>query len=442
MTQSIAKDDEWRKGWILVVATSLASGISAFHTQSIGSVMKTLTDEFGWSRTEIVAGPFIISLVGIFAKPALGFLIDRVGPRRIGLISPWVFGLGLALIGQTGPSIWTWYLAFVFIAIVSPAVTGLVWSSAVVSRFNKNRGMALGVVISGVALLGGVVPVFMTWAISTFGWRTAYAMLGGAAIAISYPLVYLFFYHVSDLRRRGMDHKIPSFAAKTADRQQQPGMTLPEVLRSSRYWRMLVALMIAGGVSGFFIVHLQPLLMDAGVSAPVAALAVSLIAPIIVVARILGGFLLDRLFAPYFVAAILIMPIIACALLAILPVSAALGFAVAVLIGFSMGAEGDALPFLTSKYFGQRNFSAIYGFLLSAFALGYGGGPMIGAMIFDAMGSYTPLMAFACGALAIAAALMLTIGRYPDFAERPTDATRDGASEIDGRSGQPSTPAT
>lgn len=198
--------------------------------------------------------------------------------------------------------------------------------------------------------------------------------------------------------------------------------------------------MIAGSVSGFFIVHLQPLLMDAGVTASTAALTASLIAPVIVVARLLGGFLLDRIFAPYFVAAILIMPIIACALLAVFPVTAGLGFIVAMLIGFSMGAEGDALPFLASKYFGQRSFSTIYGFLMAAFALGYGGGPMIGAMIFDAVGSYIPLMVFACGALAIAAIMMLTIGRYPDFAEYAADAEVDGPNKTIVSAGQPSAP--
>ncbi|MDB5713990.1 MAG: transporter [Sphingomonadales bacterium] len=411
------KSGEWRKGWPLVLTAALASGIGPFHTWSLGAMMLPLNRDFGWTRAQISAGAFIVSVVGLLAGPLTGWLIDRVGARRIGLISPWLFAAGLVLIGQTGPAIWTWYAAFALIAVVTPAVTALVWSTAIVSRFDVQRGLALGVVISGIAVLGGMVPIYMTWAITVMSWRLAYASLGAIALLATVIPVYFFFYEASDLVRRGRGDLLPRGAAATI----QQGMTFSDAARTARFWKLLVVLVVLGGVSGFFSVHLLPLLTDAGITPQTAAFILTGIVPAVIVARITTGALLDRVFAPYVLVGVLVLPIVACILLATQAVTIPLGWLIAILVGWSLGAEGDVIPFLTSRYFGRRSYSAIYGSAVAAFTLGYGTGPLIGGAVQDATGSYYWLMVGSGVALLATMAVVLTLGPYTVFASEDTE---------------------
>jgi MFS family permease len=68
-----------------------------------------------------------------------------------------------------------------------------------------------------------------------------------------------------------------------------------------------------------------------------------------------------------------------------------MGFAAAILIGFSMGSEGDVTPYLLSRYFGLRKFSTLYAFRWTAFAIGGAVGPIILGRVFDVLGSYRPI---------------------------------------------------
>ena len=45
-------------------------------------------------------------------------------------------------------------------------------------------------------------------------------------------------------------------------------------------------------------------------------------------------------------------------------------FIAAFLVGLGMGAEGDIIAYLISRYFGLRAFGEIYGYAFSAFTLG------------------------------------------------------------------------
>jgi MFS family permease len=415
--------NEWRAGWTVVLAATLGAGIAAFHTQAVGALMTTLTEAYGWTRTQVTSGPAIISVVGLFMSPAIGLLIGRVGARRIGLAGIVLFGLALALVGQAGPEMWSWYAAFAVLAVVSPMVSGIVWTTAVNSRFDRFRGTALGITMSGIALIGGTVPIVSVTLAERFGVRGAFAGLGLLAVLVALPVAWLFFFDASDLRRVRAQSSGTTLGAKV----QLPGLAFKQALTTPRFWRLVLAMMIAAAVSGFFSLHLQPILRDAGVSATDAALTAGAIAPSVIASRLLCGALMDRIFAPFVLAAVLLLPLLACILLASFDASLQLGIVVAVLIGFALGAEGDAMAYLAARYFGMRDYAAVYGVLVAMFTLGYGMGPLGGAAVFDATGGYTPIMIIAGGALLVSCALLVTLGRFPTFAPI-SQANGDGGS--------------
>src|SRR5260221_4240674 len=185
---------EWRQNWSVAIASMFGAGVATFHLQSVGPVIRPLGEAFGWTRGQVSTGVFIVTTVGLLMTPATGWLIDRLGARPVALTGVWAFGVALALVGLSGPALWTWYAAFTLLAVVAPSITSVVWSKAVVDRFDRSRGMALGVLRMGLAISCGCVPMFMTIMTASFGWRWAYAGLGAAAVVIAFPVAWRWFF--------------------------------------------------------------------------------------------------------------------------------------------------------------------------------------------------------------------------------------------------------
>jgi hypothetical protein len=77
--------------------------------------------------------------------------------------------------------------------------------------------------------------------------------------------------------------------------------------------------------------------------------------------------------------------------------------------------EYDVVAYLVSRYFGMRAYSAIYGCLYIAFALGAGFGPALIARVYTEQKTYDGALLILAAILVGGAALLLTLGRYPKF---------------------------
>src|SRR5262249_57360111 len=93
-------------------------------------------------------------------------------------------------------------------------------------------------------------------------------------------------------------------------------------------------------------------------------------------------------------------------------VTGSLAFVAAFLVGLGMGAEGDIIAYLVSRYFGLRAFGEIYGYAFAAFTLGGVAGPLFIGVSFDATGSYGLALSVFVVATLSAAGLMTRLGPY------------------------------
>lgn len=92
--------------------------------------------------------------------------------------------------------------------------------------------------------------------------------------------------------------------------------------------------------------------------------------------------------------------------------SLALGVLATALIGAGMGGEADVTPYVLSRYFGLRAFSALYGLTWTAYAIAGAIGPVLMGRAFDVAGSYATLLRVLAGVMMAVAALMLFLPRY------------------------------
>ena len=398
---------EWRSFWFLPFAAALGYSTSVIHVYSLGPFIEPLQQAFGWSRAQASLGISISSLISaIFCIP-IGMLVDRVGPRRVGLIGVLLMLSAFALLGTTTGGMANWVLLWVIVACATLWVQATVWTSAVASRFEASRGIAFAITLSGASLSATVFPLLVTWLIGAYGWRTAFTAMGGIWAVMVIPVLFLCFRGAQDvLRKQG---PVAPSAARILS-----GLTLSEGLRSPKLYKLLLASGLFSFTAIGALVHFVPILTDSGAEPLAAAGVASLIGIFSIIGRLGTGMLLDKFPGHLIGAAAFMLPIVSAVLLLFAgsdPVSQAIAAAA---LGLTVGSEVDVIAFLAAKHFGLKNFGALYGALVMALSLGTAFGPLTAGTVFDHYGSYAPFLVAAIVLMAVSAIALVSLGPPPE----------------------------
>lgn len=366
---------------------------------TFGVFLKPLAEEFSWSREAVSAAFGIAAMTVAVCSPPLGYLLDRVHPRRIIVPCLTVFGCAFASLALLTPPLWHLYAVFVVLGVVGNGTAQMAYSRAVTSWFDKRRGMALALVMSGGAVGAIVLPPLAAALIRSIGWRGACAALGGMVLVIGIPTVAFF------IRER------PAATLGTGERT--PGASVRQAMLSRVFWILVVVLFCSSIAQNGAITHISALLTDRGLSAGGGALALSAMGAASLAGRLTTGWLLDRFFAARVSFALLSIAAFGTFLLSGAQ-SLATGVLAAACIGFGMGGEADVTPYLLSRYFGLRSFSVLYGLTWTFYAMAGALGPILMGKAFDVTGSYEALLVrLALGTVAVAT-LMLFLPRYDE----------------------------
>jgi MFS family permease len=389
-------------GWRVVLAACLGvmAGFGSLFVYTFSVFVKPLAAEFGWSREAISSGFAIAAVTLGVISPLLGRWIDRFGPRRIILACMAVFGCAIASLSFLRSGLWQFYVTCFVIGIVGNGAAHLAYSRSISTWFQRRLGMALALVMVGAGLGAMILPVVAQSIISRYGWRSAYASLGGIALLLGLPLSWRY------IRERGVaGHKVAPVA--------HSGMTWQQGLRSSAFW-IITAILFASSISmNGAITHLSALLTDRGLTAGKAALCASMLGGSSLLGRVVVGWLLDRFFGPRVALVINLITALGIFLLARAS-SFPAGCVAAALIGVGAGGEAATTPYLLTRYFGLRAFSTLYGLTWTFYAAAGAIGPVILGHAFDATGSYSSLLILLAAVLGLAAATNLLLPRYSD----------------------------
>ncbi|MFL2769900.1 MAG: MFS transporter [Rhodospirillaceae bacterium] len=399
---------EFKSGWrvLLVAAMGVTCGITAVPIYTIGAFVGPLEDAYGWSRGAIQSATVFAYFTLIFAGPAAGYLTDHYGPRRVALWS--VFGISIAVGSASilASTLWGLYLAYALIGILGAGTSPVVWTRAVSSWFVKKRGLAFGLTLMGTGLFATVGPVYVTFMIGEFGWRSGYMALALVPIVFVLPLVYFWFY---ERESRGESKAQHSEIIANSD----VGMDLRSALSTPGFWIIgLSFLLFSTGISGFIASYI-PMLTDEGLSRVEAASMAGFIGISVILGRLIMGILLDHFRASFLSAAIMLLPALGCFLW-----GSALGgttgaLLAAIFIGLAGGAEFDLVAYMTSRYFGLRHYGKLYGILFSSVIAGAALGPLMFGFGFDMTGSYQAVLLTVTGLFLVGSASQLLLGPYP-----------------------------
>lgn len=377
--------DEWSQGWGVVFAASIGFSLFSVMLSAAGIFMQPLGEEFGWNRATLSSGPAIATTVTALLSPFFGILIDRYGSRRLALPGIVLTTIGMASFGLINGSQFQWIAMWVVFGMVLVTIKSTIWSAAVAYRFEKSRGLALGLVIAGTALSQGVVPMLGNWLIENFGWRQAYVWLGLGWGSVTLLICLLLFH--DGFSRREKQQAIDAGRAAFSP-SQMPGLTIPQAVRSPALWMILSSSFVVMAVTQGFSIHLFPILTESGISRTEAAQLMIISAVAAVVGKLVTGLLLDH-YRPNWVGG---LTLAACAL-AFAPLmdgarSMPLVIFALVVNGYAIGTKTNITIHFAAEYGGMKNFGKIYGTISAVISLATGLGPYIAGRMYDASGNY------------------------------------------------------
>lgn len=422
-SQDTGARSEFARNWTVVLASALGMAFASVGIYSLGVFIEPLEQEFGWKRAEIAAGLTISAVFSVVTGPFIGFVVDRVGPRRIGLAGLLMGCLTLASFSLVGPSIWMWWALFVPYAIAGSCLKPTVWATAVTSLFDSGRGFALALMLSGTALCSTLTPIVGNYFVETLGWRQAYVALAAFWGILVIPVVLLFFTSAKDRNR------VKSRAEQTAP-IILPGLDIRPSLLSWKFFRMAMAGFLASLVVVSFVTGLVPILTSLAIERQSAAYIAGLIGISTLIGRLTGGYLLDRVNGNLVGAVSLVLPVIPCALLLLFPGSIPLASLAVVVLGLSLGVELDAVAYLVGRHFGMRNYGTLFGTIAGLLALATGVGPVLLNLVYDQTGAYTLVLLAYIPLSLLSAGLFASLGRYPAFPAVADVLPPDGALNL------------
>jgi predicted MFS family arabinose efflux permease len=209
-------------------------------------------------------------------------------------------------------------------------------------------------------------------------------------------------------------HDLPVKAA--APVPDKHGMEFRDGLRSSVYVRLLIASLFFTFTVVALNLQYMPLLSDWGIPPDTAKWFASLIGLASIAGRLGIGWLIDRFNAARIGGMVFLLPVLSALLLLFGRDFAATPALVAILLGFTLGAEVDVIVYLTTRFFGLKNFGALYGGLLGALSIGTALGPYAAARVFGHTGSYEAFFWVALGLTLIASLSLFSLPRPPEHA--------------------------
>ena len=376
--------------WIVVAGFFIAVYIGGFIHFGFTAVFEPIASDIGWSYAQISFAASLRGLQTSFLAPVVGLLMDRWGPRRLVFAGATIIGLGLLLFSRIN-SLVTFYGAFFLIAMGISTCIGVVPVAAVGNWFQRKATLATGIIVSGAATGGLMVPL-ATRVIDLFEWRTAMAILGFGAWGILLPLSLLFRHKPEQygyLPDGDLHGKLPASEGQSSAQDSELDIGVKQVLKSSAFWHIAMGFMCHILVMNAVVTHVMPYLSSIGINRSLASLMASAIPATSIVGRLGFGWLGDKFDKRRIAALGFVLTSLGLLSLGYATTAGAWMLVPSlVIIGLGYGGPVPIMSALVREYFGRVRLATILGVVMGVAALGGMIGPPLAGLAFDRLGSY------------------------------------------------------
>ena len=266
-------------GWVMVFVVFVLSGLAFGSLASISVFLKPVSLEFGWSRGQTSFAYTLASLASAAFGVMWGQLADKYGTKWFGAIGAVCMSLTLFSLSGLGSILQFYILYFLFGAFGCALLFSPLYAN-VGFWFRENPGLALGIAASGGAIGQAFIPHISGVLIESGGWEDAYIKLAIIYIIIAFPVSLL----IKESPWR--------ITARTEDESESRDFPLSE--KEVVAWISFAVIFCCVCMS-VPIMHLVPLLTDAGFTLEFATSVLMVLMICGAFGRIFGGILGDRI---------------------------------------------------------------------------------------------------------------------------------------------------
>jgi MFS family permease len=360
----------WRLAFIpTLAAIGISGGVTVLLLTVFNYFVEPMSHDLGLPRHEISAALSFHLVALIVTLPFVGALADRFGPRPVISLSALLFGLCLFGISMVPDDKRILYAAFAAAGVAGAGACQVTYTKTIVNRFDRFRGLALGIALTGVGVASIVLPAILRGVVAEHGWRAGFVVL--AAIAIGCGLIGSI---SADTRQPGDSSARPSRATTSGD-------TVRTAVARPIFWLMAAGLFVHGLAFIGVVSHLSEAWREFGwatSAVPAFQAALGLAA---IVGRIAGGAIMDRIRPNAVGSAAGVIGAVGLLILLTCEEGSAGPILAGVLLGLCSGVESDVASLLSSRYFGLARFAEIYALQAGAFMVGAATGPYAAALI-------------------------------------------------------------
>lgn len=376
----------WVIALIIFVEMVLYGGfLNAASVFTVPITEDLLLTRGGYALAQIPKG-----IVGFFSTLATGFLLHRFGYRKSAIVSliSFVGGLVVLAFAQTLTMIG---IAYGIMGLSHGICTtaGAVWM--VKSWFRKHQGLLLGIVTMATGVGGSIMSMLLTKLTIATNWRQTHII--SACLISMLAVLYLLLRDRPEqmgLRPYG-DGVIPG-KKRTVDaaHTEWEGYTLRENLRNPQFYLMALCTLLSSTTVYLTLTVIVPHFQDGGFSASEAAGFQSVLMLCLSVAKLVGGWLSDRIGAKPMTLLCAVCAAAGQYLLADVS-NAFLCYVGIVLFCVGLLSVSITVPLLIMPLFGYRAFGNLTGIFLAMISLGnMVAGPIVN-LLYDRLGSYAPV---------------------------------------------------
>lgn len=397
-------------GWWIVVAGSIilvvSSGIGFYGH---GVILDPLRSAHGWTKGTVSSAITLFFFCNGIVGLIIGRWMDRYGPKWFLVGGSIIFGMSLWSLSwiQTTPQL---FIAYLFMSTGFSTTALIPVNMLITNWFVSKRGQAMSIANTGLSVGGAVLVPLASYFIIHKGLTVTLSLLGIIYMVVIIPIAVLFIRHRPADMGLHPDGVSPCDELETQctdplDASQMQTWTRIEAIKTTTFWSITVAFMLALGGQIAYLIH-QVSFLSQYLGAQRAAMAVSITAAASIIGRLILGTFVDRFDKRLVVMFCFGIQGLAVMLLAFYN-HVVLLYLCTLAFGLTMGSIVMLHSLIIGECFGIPSFATVSG-TIGLFSMpGAAFGPMIAGVIFDVTQSYqTAFTVFACASFVAMVAIV------------------------------------
>lgn len=394
-------------GWyMLLMAMGASIASSPGQTFGVSIFNEPLRMDLGLTHGQLGLAYMLGTLLGAAPIIWIGLQMDRHGIRRTMLVAVTCFSGACFLMAFAQN--WLHVVAcFTLLRMLGPGALSLLSGNVLPFWFSRRLGTVEGLRQTAMAMAMAIIPPLNIWLVANFGWRNAYAILGGSIFVLLFPLYWRFFRACPEQvgqsidGRSSLDHPEPHRCVSPG-RQDPKSMskalenndmawTLNAAAGTRAFWLLLSGTSLFGMIQTGVFFNLVPILSEHGLNERHAASMLVAFAVSLAIHQMLAGWLADRMHAR--ILAIAGMILFSAGLVLLWHGhSVASIIAAGIVLGAAQGTYLASTQPLWARYFGRTHIGKLRGVQMSTNVATSSFGPLLVGICYDMLGGFDAVL--------------------------------------------------